>query len=388
MRSVLLVAFGAAAVAAPAASQPILFSAILKSELGYGTNPLLRGGVSDGSAYGSISFAPTFSYTQARAKTTLSGNYSRSQYLDHFHFTDTLSVALDRADQLTEHLTSHLEGKYQTTDRPTLDNGEDPAANDPLNIGQRSRLASGSDTIQWQATAHDSVNFGSNISRMTYGGGGVNFASNYTQYGWNASYSRVINARTSIGAQITYDLVNSQRYPQSQSYQPSVTLHRVINAIWTFDGHLGLVFQKIGGPFDSSSTSLGYGANLCGVYPRSRVCVGVDQQSSPSGFGGLRKDLNVHATFDRDLTEHSKLSFFAGYDRSSSSQQLLIETITKSRALQLRGDYSHDLSRRLSAGFGGRYQSRDTNFSRGNDFLGSAHAIAGLVNITAKLGRI
>lgn len=380
-----LLAMGAAA---PAAAQHVQFSGILQGDLGYGTNPFVRGGVTQASGFASGSFKPSLVYQTARSTTTLDGSYSRDQYFRLFGHRDTTLASLKRVDLLTEQLVSTLSGSFSSTNSATI---ADPAAinNEPLNIGRRVYHSSGQYQLQWQASAKDQFVYDAGIDHTSYGSGGQNAvhslsASPYTQYFVSGGYNRSIDARTTVGAQVTLSAVKSKFYPDSRTVQPSLTAKRQLNAIWEVDGHVGVVLQHVTGPFASSSTSISYGLNLCGVYPHTHLCIAAQHQTAPSGYGALRTNTSVSLNLSHDLTEHSRIEIAASYYKTSADRSLLgqIGVADNARAFLASEQYDRDLTQRLSAGFGATYQWRDSAIS------GSGRSVSASVHLRAKLGRL
>ena len=387
MKSVGLILL-AMATATPVAAQQVQFSAIAQGNLGYGTNPFVRGGVTQGSGVVSGSFAPNLIYQTARSTTTLGGSYSRNQYFRLFGHTDSASASLKRVDLLTAHLTSTLSGSFSSTNNASI---TDPALidNEPLNIGRRTYHASGAYQLQWQASAKDQFDAGGQVEHSSYGNSnrsGITSlaASSYTQYAVNGGYNHSIDARTTVGAQVTLSELRSKLYPDSRTAQPSLTAKRQLNAIWEIDGHVGIVLQHVSGPFASSTTAIGYGVNLCGTYPRTHLCANAQHQTSPSGYGALRTNTSVGLNLTHDLTEHSHVTIAANYYKTSAGKSLLVQNAiaAKARAVEATGQYDRDLTQRLSAGFDAAYRWRDSGVS------GTGHALSASVHLKAKLGRL
>ena len=375
-----------AALAAPAAAQQVKFSATVQGELGYRTNPFLKPGLNDGSVYGSGSIAPQLTYETERSTTTLLGDYLRDEYFKRFGHTDSLLASLQRVDRIQANLTTTVSGSYRTSNRIRVDFSE--VGNEPLNIGRRTYQSEGSALVQWQATAQDQFSAGAQIRHLSYGDSasveGV-VASSYTQYSGNVGYTRVLDARTTIGVQGSVSETHSQRYPNSRAFLPSVTFKRQLSAIWTVDGNVGVVLQHIYGPFSSSHTSFSYGLNLCGAYPRTQFCVSGQRETSPSGYGALRTHTGVSASLTEKLTEQSRIGVSASYYKSNSSRGLTgpqLGVPSNAKAMVAHAQYDRDLSERISAGFGRSYQRRS------GSTLGAAHTIGANVHVTAKLGRI
>jgi len=378
----------AMAAATPAAAQQLQFSAIAQGDLGYRTNPFIRGGVTAGSGFFSGSFAPTLVYQTERSTTTFLGSYSRDQYFRTFGYTDSAMASLKRVDLLSAYLTSTLTGSFTSSNNASI---QDPTAidNEPLNIGRRTYHANGQYQLQWQASAKDQFAYGAQVDHTSYGdsnktGTTALTASSYTQYAVNVGYNRLVDARTTIGAQVSVSAVRSKLYPDSRTVQPSLTARRQLTAIWEVDGHVGLVVQHIMGPLARTTTSIGYGLNLCGTYPRTKFCVSGEHTKSPSGYGALRTNTNAKLTLTHDFTEHSHGTLMGTYFKMSSDQAILgrVGVSGDATAFLASARYDRDLTQRLSAGFGGGYQWRKTVL------LGTGHSLSGSVHLKAKLGRL
>ena len=374
-------------MAAPATAQSAQFSAVAQSEIGYMTNPFLAAGVTKGTIFASTSIAPRLLYQTARSSTTLQGQYNREAYLNNFGYTDSGTIGLVRTDQLSQYVGTTLTASYETSNRATID---DPnrIVNDPLDIGRRTKTLMGSYELQWQASARDQLSYGAQVSHLSYGesqsAGLAGVPSNYTQYGMNAGYTHAVDARTSIGAQVTVSTVRSKFYPNSRTIQPALTAKRQLTAVWAIDGHVGVVLSHIEGPFAKSTTSLGIGVDLCGEYPRTHICLKLNRDTQPSGYGPLRTTTSITGELTHQLDEHSRLRFNAAYVRDSSGSFSLIgqQLLRNAKIVQGSADYDRDLTQRVSAGFGGRYQWRSlSGYPAARSYTGSIH-------VKAKLGRI
>jgi len=376
---------GAVAGMAPATAEPIIFSGAVEGRLGYGTNPLLRDFSNAGSGFGQFSFQPTLTRTTARGTTTLQGNYTREQYFRRYDHSESITGSLGQTQQFSERVSGNARIGYTRTDNPLLGAAFDPDLIDVLAIGQRTTRIFGDAGLQVQPTARDGFSIGANASHTTYGKGGTLIPRDYDQYGGNVAYNHTLSARTKVGLQVSATQLRSKYYPDTRSIQPAVTLSQVLSPIWTFNGSVGVIFQDVPGPFGGSTTSLGFQGALCGTYPRTTVCVSGGRQSSASGIGGLRNTLQASLDVDHKLTERSKLSAALSYTDSSSIRESIAgdpRIGSSQRVLLVRGDYSHDVSQRVSVGFGARGQLRST------PGYGSRHGIAGTINIRAKIGRL
>lgn len=386
MRASRLIVLGAV-MASPATAQSVQFSAVAQSEIGYETNPFLASGVTKGTVFASASIAPRLFYQTARSSTALQGQYRRESYLEKFGYTDSGSINLTRTDQLSEYVGTTLTANYQTSNRATI-NDPSQIVNDPLDVGRRTKILMGSYQLQWLATARDQVSYGAQVSHLSYGKGQAagfgGVPSGYTQYSVNAGYNHSVDARSSVGAQITLGTVRSRIYPDSRTIQPALTAKSQLNEVWEIDGHIGVVFSHIEGPFARSTKSLGLGVNLCGAYPHTNFCLKMSRDTQPSGYGPLRTTTSIGAQLTQQLDEHSRVSLNGQFLRDSSGSFSPVGTqlLGSSKLLLGSADYDRDLTQRVSAGFGGRYQWRSIGGRP------SASSYTGSIHVKAKLGRI
>jgi hypothetical protein len=373
-----LVAVTAACFAVPAVAEPFVFSGVVQGGAGFATNPYFREGQDQSAPLVSISLTPTLTRKTPRGVTTIRGVYSREEYLSRYGKTENANASAFHSEQLTEQLGIDGRVAFATTNNALIGQDYDPTIVDPLTLGQRSRRVDGSTNLQWRPSARDSFSAGVNAGSTNYKENeGTLLARDYDEVGGNVAYSRVLDARTSVGVQVVGTLVDSKAFPDTKSLQPAVTFQRQFNEIWNLSGNVGLIIQSIDG--SKTSTSLGFGASLCATYPRTNFCFEASRQSSSSGVGGLRNDLQFAVTVNHDLTERSRVQGYVSYKDSDSRQA--VTAITGAKVLQSRLDYYRDLTERLAVGVGGRYQRRSYSGRSGADSL------AGTVNLTLKIGR-
>jgi len=377
----------AAVLAAPVVAAPIKFSTLLNGELAYGTNPFLRPGVSMGSAFFRGSVAPKLSYDTGLTQTELDASYQREQYFRAFGHTETVRTNLTRSDQWSSRLRTNLTASYLNTNNASISDPTAPVIN-LIDLGRRTKMVSGNASLQWTAGAKDAVTYSVGIQHQTYSRAAATIpqtlASSYTLYDMSTDYTHTLDSRTTIGVQASAYFVRSQRYPDTRSLQPALTLRRQLTAAWTLEGQLGVIFQHVAAPISRSNTSLSFGAKLCGVYTRTNICLEGHRAESPSGYGSLRKTTSFLASVDRAVSEHSHLRLNASYLKSDSSTPPAgaLVTLRQYSSLQAGAGYDRELSTRWSAGVDGLYRWRKTGQ------VGTAHGVTGSVHVTAKLGRM
>lgn len=370
-RAVALAAVGSLASIAPAGAATLDFSGTIGARAGYGTNPFLVPGVTDGSILGGVTIAPQLIRSTAVSATVLSGQYDRDIYATRYDPSDSLTVDLRHRQQINAQLIGNAHVGFQSSVSSPIGSEFDPTVTDALTIGRRSRRLTGDAGFDWQPNARDSYTGAITATRATYAG---RTASNYDQYGANLSFLRAINARTSVGARVNASRTNSRGASDSTAYQPSLSLQQVLSAAWTFRGSIGAIFQRTSeAGLSDSSISIGFQGSLCGRYPRYSVCLDASRQTAPSGIGGLRTDLQIGFQFDYTFSEASRLNASASYIDSKARSTV---PAPDQRFIQAQLDYQHDLTQRLSVGIGERYQSRT--------FQGQSQARSISVNINAR----
>jgi len=373
----------------PAAAADILFGGTAQVRLGYADNPFLDPNSRGGSVQVGGTIAPQLTRTTALGQTVLSGTYDRQQYLTHYDFSDSIAADLRHSQRFSERLQGSFHAGYQNSlnaflggnlNRSIIDQtSANQSPGDLLTTGQRTKTLTGDTTFNWIPTERDSLSFGGNVSRATYGGARNGLtASNYTAYGANVSYMRAFGARTKVGLQFVASHTDSGLYGTSTSYQPNVVLQQQLSQVWSFNGSVGGIFQTTGFPLRRSSHSLGFNASLCGIYPRHSVCFTGSRQTAASGIGGLRTDLRFGVQGSYQINQHSRITGGADISNSKSRD---FAAIANQKFRQASLDYSHDVTQRISVGFGGRYQWRDYQIS------GKARALSGTINLSARFGR-
>jgi hypothetical protein len=427
-RIIALVAAGSLATAA--AAQEITAGGAATARVGYGDNPFLQINPEGSSAIVGGSLSGWLQRRSETATTRLSGVASLDQYVSHYGSAENYLASLSHLQQLTTRLSISGVISYQDainargfggvggtfggigtgigtgvtavgTGLGTGATGVDTdglaiggigtglggvgfggTSGDLLSIGQRTRSVFGSGQVNWAPTARDSFYVGPQYTHSTYPGLA---ASDFTQYGVRGGYLRTVNARLKVGVDLLAQRVNSDGFPDSTSYQASLRLVYDFNAIWQFDGTVGLINQRTSAPISSSSSTIGFTARICGRYPRYQMCFEAARQSAPSGFGGLRTDNRAQASGQYDLSARSRLTAAAVYDRSTSSSG--VSLIPRQTYWEVSAGYSRTLTQRLSAGFSGRYQYRDFgNFAGLTDSSVTGYAVT--LDATYRFGRL
>lgn len=371
----------------PALADTVDLGATIDARIGYGSNPFLRNDQNEGSVLVGGTIAPVLTLRNSVATTELSGSYNRDQYLRRYGSTDDFNVDLRRTQQLNAKLSANAHVGYFSSISGLLSpyyNSVvvDPGAVDQLAVGLRQRRVYGSAGLNWQPTARDSYFVVGNAEHDTYSG----FGSSYDYYGATVGYTRQVNARTKLGVQLGIGKYESSNAPSSQSASPSITVERILSAHWTFKGSVGAIVERERFMHRAhTSVSPGFSASFCATYPRLSICLTGDRSTASSGLGGLRRQTQFGVSGSYTLTARSRILFAGSYGISKTSDDVAVNNVGSLGSLRYalaRLDYQRDLTRRVSAGVSGSYQSR-----AGAHFPG-AHALAITFNLTAKLGHL
>ena len=386
MRAARFLVLAAAIPLSPAAAADLLFGGTAQVRLGYADNPFLDPNAPGGSAQVAGTLAPRLTRTTSLGQTVLSATYDRNQYLSHYSYSDSIAADLRQSERFNERLSGAFHAGYLNSKNPfigsSLAQPVDPTTGaatpiDELTTGQRTQSYTADTNFSWIPTARDSMTIAGNYTRSTYDSSGRTLASNYSNYGGNASYMRTLGPRSKVGLQVVVNHSDSDAYGSSTSYQPNLVLQWAFTQFWAFNGSVGAIFQNATG--QKASHSLGFNGSLCGTYPRDTICFTASRQTAASGIGGLRTDLRFGTNFTYRLTEHSSITGTASYSNSKSKGGTVADQDQK--FTQAGVDYSRVVSQRVSVGFGGRYQQRSSQLQ------GKAHALSGTINLTASFGR-
>lgn len=380
MRHPLVLALlASAALPAAAAAQDVTAGGSIQGRLGYGDNPFLQLNAPGGTAVAGASLTGWLQRRSEVSTTRLTGVASLDPYFSHYGTAENYLATLEHQQTLSERLVLSGKVSYQDSINPRDFSQLGGTNVDLLSVGQRSRTLSADGTAQWSPTARDSFYIGPEYMRATYPRQSLN---DFEQYGLRGGYLRQINETLSAGIDLRVQKVNSQGFSDSTSYQASLRLTYDINPIWRFDGTAGLIRQS--SDFGGSSSTPGFTAQLCGKYPRYRVCVEGSRQSAASGFGGLRTDNRARASLDYDLSTRSHLVFAAVYNVSESRG---FSIVPKQKYWEVSSGYTRTLTERFAAGVSGRYQYRDYgNFAGVAD--SSVTGYSATVDVTYKFGRL
>lgn len=375
------------ALLAPAiARADVTWGGTVEGRVGYGSNPYLYYDRAGGSGLVGFTLAPEVDWKQATATTVLSGAYNRDQYFTHYDHAEDYNVDLRRTQQFSSKLSGTAHAGYFSSISGLLSPYYDtivvqPTSVDSLAVGTREHRIYGDAGLQYTPNARDAFSVTGTVIRDDF----QHFGGDYTYVGGTGSYSRAIDAKTRVGVELIGGQTYSKAFPDSSSVQPAATLERKLSAHWTFNGSLGAIIERerYAGRNHTTVTP-GFTAALCDKQSRLDLCLTASRQSAPSGIGGLRRETQFGASATYRLNERSRITASGAYGFSDADARILIDNVSygDQRYAFARLNYQRDLSRRLSAGASGYYQSRS------GSGLPNIHALAITFNLTARFGHI
>jgi len=378
MRARLIAATGLAILSGPALAADPVFSATAELNGGYDSNPYLDDFVDSGSATVGVVLSPRVEWREATSTTSVSGQASRTQYLNSDDHSQLYSVMLARDQRFSNQLSGNLALNFLDATTALLSPIEQDQG-DIIASGQRQRTYGADGGLSYALSERSSFSASGDIQRSTYPG--ASYLGDYTSYGGSFGYSHVLSARTTVGASVGVHWTESAIYPDSRVISPGVNITQALNEHWTFTGGVSAILQRSSAGGSGSTTNLGFNASLCGTYPRTSICINASRDAAPSGYGGQRLRTQIGVTGSYQLSEHDRISGSGSYVRDQSGAfDLATPSLSYANA---RVDYSHDLTERISVGAAATYLRRDYVGAGGR-----ASSIGGNAFIRARLGRL
>jgi hypothetical protein len=377
----LLTALG---LAAPASAKPLDFSAILEGHAGYAINPRLDPDRTEGAGVGGLRFQPTLKQETSVSETTLGGDFEREEYTNSYGHTQSISATLDHSQSFSEHLHGDLNASYLRSNNILLGETIDPALLGDIANNEHVWHAQAAGTITWQMSGRDQISGGGLYAHEVADSFG--FSRSYNQYGADFTYLHTLSARTKVGVRMNVSRFVTQLTGNSTSLSPAFVVQHAFSSIWKLDADVGVIIQRTGAPVRSTTTGVGFHANLCGTYPRSSLCVTVGRDTSATAFNGVRRQITASAQYSYRLSERSTLSAQVSYLHDGSGQPAVLSGPAaafgfglSSDVLRADIDYNRQLSERLSIGVDGRAGYRKTD-------PGSGHSISGTGYVRYRIG--
>ena len=291
------------------------------------SNPYLTSGIDRSVVSAVVSLSPTLTFSDAESEIQLSGTVQHTEFARLYPSSQAASAGLNGKWRLSPRWSVNTSARFNTSivgengifnfDRIQL-----PTIGDISLIGARTRQRSleFQTGATYQPSARDTFNFGLFASDFRVLGSlsGLSNAS----YGGNASYSRQISARSSVGLSGNAVRFECRSLPSCQvdSYQPELTFSTQLSSFWTLNASAGATISRLRLPSESgTSISPAGSVSLCRRDPRLSFCLGANRSIAPSSSNGARPSTSITSSLKYQLTQKESIGFNVAYAESGAS---------------------------------------------------------------------
>ena len=336
----------------------------------YSTNPFLATGPDLGAAVSTVSVNPVIEQRSPRSSLAVSGTVGLVNYSRRYSDSVDYGAGVDFTRALTPKLNLRTSLDY---DNSASGNNFRPEAvqlnalpsillpgDDITLLGSQVRRSTfrGAAGFSYQPTTRStwSLDYSGLISRLPNGAfAGFGSQSDYSDISQTFGYSRQLDERTRVGANLGISKVNYRgtSLGDSRIISPGINVSTRIGQRWALSGGVGmsLVRQNTAiGP--QNSNNLSFNASLCRDETRTSACVNAARSVAPSAFGLTRKTTSIGASYNYRLSGRESLGFSGNYNRSDELDGLGLSNIEfYSGSAQYRREFRNRLSLTVDAGF-------------------------------------
>ncbi|MBO9574365.1 MAG: hypothetical protein J7494_01380 [Sphingobium sp.] len=373
---------------AGAAQAETTAGATIGVEGGYGSNPLLDSSVGEsGSLIGRIE--PTLKVVGPTTQLAAFGRVEHIIFSKLYPDMTNWSLGSTVALTLSPRSKFSLSGGYSSQVQTTLSGllplpGEEDPVLDPSGAelgGQRIKNLNGSARFTSQVSARDEITVDAFVSDVDYDSS-IFTGYSYTSYGGSLGLSHAMNARTSLGASVSYSKSNydSAAFGDFQQITPSLNASFQLSPRLTLSTSAGISFSQIKLPTGTSNeTHFSGQAELCYKGLRSNFCANASRSLGSTARSGSSTITIVGANYSYKLTPRSSLTLNAQY---AETQSIDIGGANVDYGYGVASaSYQQELGRRLSFSVTARYTEPFKSVSgRRKGFYGGA-------GINYRLGR-
>jgi hypothetical protein len=151
--------------------------------------------------------------------------------------------------------------------------------------------------------------------------------SGYESVSAGVTYSRRLNARTSVGlavnaGQSRYD---DAAFPKATTLGAYVSAEHQLNQYWTLSGAVGVSSSSSpasGLQPEIDEVSVAGNVNLCRSRDQSRLCVGLSRSQQPSTLGQVRTSDAIDFSYSERLSARDRVDIYANYARSNAPSEV------------------------------------------------------------------
>lgn len=174
-----------------------------------------------------------------------------------------------------------------------------------------------------QLDTRSSISVNLDYNRLWVSG---NQISGYENTALGVSYSRRLNARTSVGFSAT---AGQSRYdsgfPKTTTLGAYVNAQHQLDAAWSLSGSLGVSSSQSpaqGALPEVSEVGVAGNLNVCRAKDRSRLCLGVSRSQQPSTLGQVRTSDAIDFSYSERLSARDRVDLYANYARSIAPSEI------------------------------------------------------------------
>jgi hypothetical protein len=329
-------------VAGAAATSPLLCSVAQASPVygvsfsggtEYSTNPFLTDATKAEVLRVDISAEPFLTIEGARSNLRLSATLSTSEYSRIYKSSTDYSLRGDYSRTLSSRanlhgavgFSSNSTGDYRPQSVDVSGNPSPlPSPTDITLVGFRDRRNSfqASLGVTYTISPRDSLSLDYSTVMVRLPNvpilNGVR-QGEFTSISQNFGYSRVINARLSVGASVGISRTNYYRtqFGDSTVITPSLTGTWRLPGRFTVSGSVGMSILRQSTFFGPDmSRNLAGSLSVCRNNTRDQFCFNGSRDVSPSSLGSARKTLSLGAAYDYRLNSRDTLNFNGNYVQS------------------------------------------------------------------------
>ena len=351
------------APAAPAKSSADYID--ITAGVGYSTNPFLRTGDSEGSAFGRLAARGVHAWSGPRHHTSISGFIEGSTYFNDYGVESIFSIEGETQQKVSERVTvfgtagfsgdlaGQLSNRFLFTPEvpevpdPTL---PPPTVEDPdlFSFAGRQYRIYGQAGASIRTSARSNLSLSGGVQRIFYSGSSG--LDDYTTIFGNGSYDYSLSERTTIGLSVNASNTNYDDSGDSTTIiNPAFTVRTRVSEYWDISGGIGVSFADVDRDGDSDgSTALSLFGTACRTTRDERLCGRVSRYTNASSSSSLVTTSSIGVDWFKRVDEDSTVQLSASYAHYTSENDIIDDTETNHA--RFAASYSRRLNQRLSAG--------------------------------------
>jgi hypothetical protein len=344
----------------------------LTASLGYATNPFLRIGDSQSSAFGRASARGVHAWSGELSSSSLSAFVEASTYLNDYGVKSIFSLNGNTERQVSERvrlfgsagvsgdLAGQLSNRFlyvaplpevpDPTEPPPV-TVEDP---DLFSFTGRQYRAFGQAGASIRTTERSNLSLSGGAQRILYTSDLLN---DYTTVFGNGSYNHSLSERTTVGFNVSASRTEYDGSSDNSTIiSPTATIRTRLSENWDASAGIGVSISDVdrnGG--NGSATNLALNGSLCRTSETERLCGRVARYAQSSSRAVLVTTTSAGVDWFKRLDEAQTVQLSASIVRYISDEELDIldeelDDNFKTHHFRVAASYSRRIGQRLSAG--------------------------------------